>query len=79
MAQVTGKQEHLAGNNPKQQRNDTIGQAIFLDLGRVKTKTYGAPRITAALADEYSIKLNPQTAVKRMTTLGIEGISPRGV
>ncbi|OFS75500.1 transposase, partial [Trueperella sp. HMSC08B05] len=38
---------------------------------------YGAPRITAELAERFGIALNRKTVAKRMRLMGIEGISPR--
>ena len=46
---------------------------IWSDSDRV----YGAPRITAELAERYGIALNRKTVAKRMRLMGIEGISPR--
>ncbi|PXY14754.1 IS3 family transposase [Corynebacterium striatum] len=40
-------------------------------------EVYGAPRITAELAERYYISLNRKTVAKRMRMMGIEGISPR--
>ncbi|MDK8834154.1 IS3 family transposase, partial [Corynebacterium striatum] len=69
-------------------RNDyperMIGQHFTMMLTRKihqiwkdSDEVYGAPRITAELAERYRISLNRKTVAKRMRMMGIEGISPR--
>ncbi|WP_410757618.1 IS3 family transposase [Corynebacterium rhinophilum] len=51
--------------------------ARFTRSEKDSDEVYGAPRITAELAERYQISVNRKTVAKRMRLMGIEGISPR--
>ncbi|WP_259466328.1 IS3 family transposase [Corynebacterium macginleyi] len=51
--------------------------ARFIRSEKDSDEVYGAPRITAELAECYQISVNRKTVAKRMRLMGIEGMSPR--
>ncbi|GAA0215806.1 IS3 family transposase [Corynebacterium riegelii] len=70
------QQQRLLGNDDRAAFYDDVDcsiRQIWADSDQV----YGAPRITAELAERYGIALNRKTVAKRMRLMGIEGISPR--
>lgn len=69
------QQARLRGENKRQNFFDWLDQRID-EIWRESDQVYGAPRITAELA-ETGVYLNRKTVAKRMKMLGIEGISPR--
>ncbi|MBK4164245.1 IS3 family transposase [Corynebacterium macginleyi] len=47
--------------------------ARFTRFEKDSDEVYGAPRITAELAERYQITLNRKTVAQRMRLVGIEG------
>ena len=47
--------------------------ARFIRSEKDSDEVYGAPRITAELAECYQISVNRKTVAKRMRLVGIEG------
>ena len=73
---VNKQEQRLSGNDDRTAFYDDVDckiHQIWADSDHV----YGAPRITAELAEHYGIALNRKTVAKRMRLMGIEGISPR--
>lgn len=65
----------LRGENQRQRFLDQLDRKIH-DIWEDSDEVYGAPRITAELA-EGGVYVNRKTVAKRMRMMGIEGISPR--
>lgn len=65
----------LRGENQRQRFLDRLDVLIH-EIWEESDEVYGAPRITAELA-EKDIMVNRKTVAKRMRVMGIEGISPR--
>ena len=65
----------LRGENQRQRFLDRLDVLIH-EIWEESDEVYGAPRITAELA-EKGIMVNRKTVAKRMRVMGIEGISPR--
>ncbi|ERS52075.1 hypothetical protein HMPREF1267_01849 [Corynebacterium sp. KPL1824] len=65
----------LRGENQRQRFLDRLDVLIH-EIWEESDEVYGAPRITAELA-EKGIMVNRKTVAKRMRMMGIEGISPR--
>nr|WP_284850504.1 MULTISPECIES: IS3 family transposase [unclassified Corynebacterium]MDK8468309.1 IS3 family transposase [Corynebacterium sp. MSK130] len=51
--------------------------ARFIRSEKDSDEVYGAPRITAELAERYQVSVNRKTVAKRMRLMGIKGMSPR--
>ena len=65
----------LRGENQRQRFLDQLDRKIH-DIWEDSDEVYGAPRITAELAED-GVYANRKTVAKRMRMMGIEGISPR--
>ncbi|MDK8846976.1 IS3 family transposase [Corynebacterium sp. MSK297] len=65
----------LRGENQRQRFLDQLDRQIH-DIWEDSDEVYGAPRITAELAED-GVYVNRKTVAKRMRMMGIEGISPR--
>ncbi|WP_454972570.1 IS3 family transposase [Corynebacterium propinquum] len=65
----------LRGENQRQRFLDQLDRHIH-DIWEDSDEVYGAPRITAELAED-GVYVNRKTVAKRMRMMGIEGISPR--
>jgi hypothetical protein len=65
----------LRGEDERQKFLDQLDKRIH-DIWEDSDEVYGAPRITAELA-EVGVYVNRKTVAKRMRMMGIEGISPR--
>ena len=63
------------GENQRQRFLDQLDRKIH-DIWEDSDEVYGAPRITAELAED-GVYVNRKTVAKRMRMMGIEGISPR--
>ena len=70
------QQQRLSGRDDRAAFYDDVDRKIH-QIWSDSDEVYGAPRITAELAERYQIVLNRKTVAKRMRMLGIEGISPR--
>ena len=70
------QQQRLLGNDDRAAFYDDVDRKIHR-IWKDSDQVYGAPRITAELAERYGIALNRKTVAKRMRLMGIEGISPR--
>ncbi|MCM3908299.1 IS3 family transposase [Trueperella bernardiae] len=68
--------QRLSGNDDRAAFYDDVDRKIH-QIWSDSDRVYGAPRITAELAERYGIALNRKTVAKRMRLMGIEGISPR--
>ncbi len=65
----------LRGDDSRQRFLDQLDKRIH-DIWEDSDEVYGAPRITAELAED-GVYVNRKTVAKRMRMMGIEGISPR--
>ena len=63
------------GENQRQRFLDQLDRKIH-EIWEDSDEVYGAPRITAELAED-GVYVNRKTVAKRMRMMGIEGISPR--
>ncbi|WP_010188438.1 IS3 family transposase, partial [Corynebacterium aurimucosum] len=70
------QQKRLSGKDDRAAFYDDVDRKIH-QIWKDSDEVYGAPRITAELAERYRISLNRKTVAKRMRMMGIEGISPR--
>ena len=70
------QQKRLSGEDDRAAFYDDVDCKIH-QIWSDSDEVYGAPRITAELAERYHIALNRKTVAKRMRMMGIEGISPR--
>ena len=70
------QEQRLSGNDDRAAFYDDVDRKIH-QIWSDSDHVYGAPRITAELAERYGIALNRKTVAKRMRLMGIEGISPR--
>ena len=70
------QQQRRSGNDDRAAFYDDVDHKIH-QIWKNSDQVYGAPRITAELAERYRISLNRKTVAKRMRMMGIEGISPR--
>ncbi|ATZ06284.1 hypothetical protein BBR43_08750 [Corynebacterium striatum] len=70
------QQKRLSGKDDRSAFYDDVDRKIH-QIWKDSDEVYGAPRITAELAERYRISLNRKTVAKRMRMMGIEGISPR--
>ena len=70
------QQQRRSGNDDRAAFYDDVDRTI-LQIWKDSDEVYGAPRITAELAERYQIVLNRKTVAKRMRLIGIEGISLR--
>ncbi|MFR9971619.1 IS3 family transposase, partial [Corynebacterium striatum] len=70
------QQKRLSGKDDRAAFYDDVDRKIH-QIWKDSDEVYGAPRITAELAERYHISLNRKTVAKRMRMMGIEGISPR--
>ncbi|WP_141748927.1 IS3 family transposase, partial [Corynebacterium sp. HMSC072A02] len=70
------QQKRLSGKDDRSAFYDDVDRKIH-QIWKDSDEVYGAPRITAELAERYHISLNRKTVAKRMRMMGIEGISPR--
>ena len=70
------QQQRRSGNDDRAAFYDDVDHKIH-QIWKNSDQVYGAPRITAELAERYRISLNRKTVAKRMRIMGIEGISPR--
>ena len=70
------QQQRRLGNDDRAAFYDDVDRKIH-QIWTDSDQVYGAPRITAELAERYGIGLNRKTVAKRMRLMGIEGISPR--
>ncbi|OFT86559.1 transposase [Corynebacterium sp. HMSC29G08] len=70
------QEQRLSGNDDRAAFYDDVDRTIH-QIWSDSDHVYGAPRITAELAERYGIALNRKTVAKRMRLMGIEGISPR--
>ena len=70
------QQKRLSGEDYCAAFYDDVDRKIY-QIWKDSDEVYGAPRITAELAERYHIALNRKTVAKRMCMMGIEGILPR--
>lgn len=70
------QQQRLSGRDDRAAFYDDVDRKVH-QIWKDSDEVYGAPRITAELAERYQIVLNRKTVAKRMRMMGIEGISPR--
>lgn len=70
-----GQATRLRGEDTRQKFLDELDNQIH-DIWEDSDEVYGAPRITAELAED-GVYVNRKTVAKRMRLMGIEGISPR--
>ena len=70
------QQKRLSGEDDRVAFYDGVDRKIH-QIWKDSDEVYGAPRITAELAERYQIVLNRKTVAKQIRLIVIEGISPR--
>lgn len=70
------QQKRLSGEDNRAAFYNDVDRKIH-QIWKNSDEVYGAPRITAELAERYQIVLNRKTVAKRIRLIVIEGISPR--